>query len=150
MAEGEAAEGEAGEGEAAAGEAAGVEGEATADASADGGEGEEGMQEGEVAAEPAGPRTVNIFFDLIANFRGNDPMTGFTLDISQADADGSEKKAWRRYVELPRHLNGETFQISFLSEGVEFTDGDQFSVVLETAITAEERAEYREFVEAAP
>ncbi|MEM9594918.1 MAG: hypothetical protein AAGD06_11665 [Acidobacteriota bacterium] len=124
--------------------------EPAADAAADGEtDGEGGEGEGDTAdiAEPAGPST--IFFDLVVYFNGDDSLPGITLDVSQADPFEKEKATWRQWVELPSMINGQTEQVTFELEVDDFQDGDAFSVVLETALSAEERSEYREFATAA-
>ncbi|MEO1085414.1 MAG: hypothetical protein AAFY88_14335 [Acidobacteriota bacterium] len=137
------AEGEAAEGEAAA--EASAEAEA-ADGAADG-EGEAEMEILDVDAD-TGPRAVNVFFDLLVNFEGDEPLDGLTLDVSHADGSGAEKKSWRHYVELPAHIKGETKQVSFETEGVEFEEGDQFSVILRKVVPPDEQGDYREFASA--
>ncbi|MEM6794752.1 MAG: hypothetical protein AAF725_12305 [Acidobacteriota bacterium] len=113
------------------------------------GEGEGAEDAEAVEPEPEQPATVDIYFDLIVNFSGNSPLPGLTVDVSQADASGSEKKAWRHYLELPEHSKGSSKQVNFTTEGLEFAEGDQFSVVLEEYVAAEDRGEYREYGEAA-
>lgn len=140
------AEGEAAEGEAAAEATAVAEGEEAAGEAAPA-EGEEGELE-VVDVDAAGPRMVNVFFDLIVLFEGDDPLPGLTLDISQADSGGAEKQSFRHYQELPAHIKGETKQVSFELEGIEFAEGDQFSVALRKVVPPEEQGEYREFASA--
>ncbi|MEM1181457.1 MAG: hypothetical protein AAGM22_24145 [Acidobacteriota bacterium] len=139
-----AEDGEAADGEAADGDGADeTEGEDAA--------GEEAAGEEEVAVldvDAAGPQTVNLLFDLIVLFEGEEPLPGLTLDVSQADSSGAEKKLWRHYLELPPHVKTETKQVSFETPGVEFEEGDQFSVTLRKVIPPEERGDYREFASA--
>lgn len=123
-------------------------------------EGEEGAEDGDEAMddeamgdeamdmEPAGPVERTIFFDLIVQLDGDHALPGLTLDLAQADASGAEKKAWKRYVELPSMIKGQTQQVSF-EEDLEFEEGDQFSVELRTPVPPAERGEYREFADAA-
>lgn len=104
--------------------------------------------EGEETMEPIGPEERTIFFDLIVQLDGDRSLPGITLDLTQADASGAEKKAWKRYVELPKMIKGQTQQVSF-EEELEFEEGDQFSVELRTPVPPAERGEYRELAEAA-
>lgn len=142
----EPVEGEdAADGEAAAeepAEEAAAEGEATEGEAADG----DALEV--VDVDDVAPRQVNIFFDLIVLFEGDDPLPGLTLEVSQADSGGAEKQSWRHYQELSAHIKGETKQESFTLEGVEFTEGDQFSVTVRKVVPPEEHGEYREFASA--
>ncbi|MEM8994503.1 MAG: hypothetical protein AAGF23_06895 [Acidobacteriota bacterium] len=136
------ADGEAADGEAADGEDAPADGEA-----ADGEGADAELEILDVDAD-TGPRQVNVFFDLIVLFEGDEPLGGLTLDVSQADGSGAEKKSWLHYVELPDHIKGSTKQVSFETQGVEFEEGDQFSVILRKVVPPDEQGEYREFASA--
>ncbi|MEO1366554.1 MAG: hypothetical protein AAFX50_05220 [Acidobacteriota bacterium] len=136
-ADGDAADGDAADGEAAEGDDTAAEGEAT--------DGE--LEVLDVDAD-TGPRQVTVFFDLIVLFEGDEPLGGLTLDVSQADGAGAEKKSWLHYVELPDHIKGSTKQVSFETPGVEFEEGDQFSVILRKVVPPDEQGDYREFASA--
>lgn len=145
VAEDVAGEDPAGEAEAGA-EAA--EAAAVAEEAVEAGEGE---GEGElefVEVDNVGPRTVNVLFDLIVQFNGDEPLPGLTLEITRADASGNEKASMRHYQELPEHIKGDTKQVSFKLEGLEFEDGDGYSVTVRKVVPPEEQGEYREFASA--
>ncbi|MCG8455709.1 MAG: hypothetical protein MI919_05465 [Holophagales bacterium] len=132
--DGEAAAGEVGAGE------GGSEGESTGE------EVGEDAAEGEVAA--AVPAVSTIVFNLVLYFNGDEPLPGVTLDFSHDDASGNEKKTWRHYVETADMLKGQAKQLSVEQDVEGFGEGDQLSVVLVEHVSAEDRAEYREYAEA--
>ena len=45
---------------------------------------------------PAGPRQVEVLFDLVISQQGSEGLPGITLDISQADPFQKEKKSYHR------------------------------------------------------
>ena len=143
MTDGETADGEA-EAEAsdeAATEDVGAEGEAVE------GEAVEGEAvEGEPMAEAA-PAPTTIVFDLIVLFSGKEPLPGITVDLTQADADGNEKKTWREFLDIPSIVKAETKQLTLESE-VDFAEGDQFSVQLLKYVDPANYSEYHEYAEA--
>lgn len=93
---------------------------------------------------PAGPRKVEVLFDLVISQQGSEGLPGITLDISQADPFQKEKKTYRHYVELGPMVKGQTKQVAFSITADDFVDGDVFSVVLEKQIAEADRAAYRE------
>lgn len=100
------------------------------------------------SAEPPAdspPRTVEVLFDLLVQHQQPENLPGLTLDISHADPFGKEKRSWRRYVEVPAMIKGQSSQISFNEKVDNFVDGDSFSVTLEKNVPPAERSAYREF-----
>lgn len=93
---------------------------------------------------PAGPRRVEVLFDLVVSQRGSDSLPGITLDISQADPFQKEKKTYRHYLTLPKMLNGQSQQFSFSIQADDFVDGDVFSVSLLKNVAPADRAAYQE------
>ena len=93
---------------------------------------------------PAGPRQVEVLFDLVISQQGSEGLPGITLDISQADPFQKEKKSYRHYVELGPMVKGQAKQVAFSIKADDFVDGDVFSVVLEKQIAEADRAAYRE------
>ncbi len=134
--------GDATEGDAAAEEVAQAE-EAGEPAEGEGeGEGEEmGM---EMEAEPAGPKSTTILFDLVVLFSGSEPLDGITVDVTHADASGTEKKTWRQYLETAGMVKSETRQMAFEAE-VDFVEGDVFSVQLLKYVDPAEYGNYKEY-----
>lgn len=146
-------EGMAGEEGAEAGEAMAVASAAAATEEAAEGEEmgeeiEEGMGEEMMAEE--GPRTATIFFDLIVQFTGREPLDGITVDITHADPFEQEKTVARHWIETGDMTKAETRQVSFEREFENYDEGDVFSVSLRSYVPPEEIGEYREFAAAAP
>lgn len=135
------------EGAAEAVATAAAEVEDAVDGAEDAEEGAEGDEE--VLAEPEGPRTSNIFFDLLVQFDGTESLDGLTVDITQADAFEQEKATYRYYLETGPMVKSELKQMSFVLEDIPFETGDLFSVELREVVPAEEQGEYKEFADAA-
>ncbi|MEM8931812.1 MAG: hypothetical protein AAGE94_11600 [Acidobacteriota bacterium] len=129
--------GEAGEADPAAEAAEVADGEAA--------EGEATDGEAEVV-EPE-PQPTTIFFDLMVFLDGPTALPGLTVEITRLGLDGAEKDVWLRYVELPKMIKGETQQVSFEEDVMDFADGEGFSVNLQSVVPAERQGEYREFAE---
>ena len=140
-AEGEAAEGEPMAEEAAA-EAAAAEGEA---AEGEAAEGEAAEGEATEAPVEAAPATTPIVFDFYVVYDGSDPLPGITLDFSHADASGTEKAAWRHFIEVPGMAKGEARQATVTLEVENYAEGDLFSAQLNEYVAPEDRAQYQEF-----
>ena len=98
---------------------------------------------------PAEPPKATILFDLLIRFEGEDPLSGITVDITQADPFERQKEHRRHWIDTSHFLGGSLEQVSFELEGFDFEDGDVFSVELQP-VAAEERGEYREFSEVGP
>ena len=117
-------------------------------AGGDQGSDDQGSDDQEMAMEIAGPRPMTIFFDLIVRFDGDEALPGITVDVTHADPFEQEKGAYRQWIDTAGMAKRDTRQISFVLEGIEFEDGDTFSVLLRAHVPLEERGDYREFVEA--
>ena len=127
---GEAVEGE----EAADGEATEAE---TTEAEAPEGEAAEGeAAEGEAEMVEPEPQSTVIFFDLMVFLDGSTALPGLTVEVTRLGLDGNEKDVWLRYVELPKMIKGETQQVSFEEEVMDFADGEGFLVGCESPITS--------------
>ncbi len=145
----EPAEGDAAK--AGAQEAAAVASEASAAAVA----GEAAMEEGEEAMEedeeemPPGPRPADVILHLLVRFGGDggEALPGVTVEVTQADPSGKEKQRTRQWIDAAGMQPDETRQVDLKLEGVEYEDGDAFSVLLREGVPPEERGAYREFAE---
>lgn len=110
----------------------------------EGEEGEEGMAEESEEMTSSGR---DVFFDLIVQFDGPESLPGITVEITHADPFEKEKASFRHYLETGTMVKSETKQVSFTVPGLDFVDGDLFSVDVRAHVPAEERGEYREFAE---
>lgn len=109
----------------------------------------EGEGEGEEMAEPEGPSSTTVMFDLLVNYDGRDaPLPGITLDISHADPFEKEKGAYKHWIETSSMVRGQMTQFDFELEVPDFETGDVFSVYLRSNIPPEELGDYREFAAA--
>lgn len=111
-------------------------------------ESEEGEGEGE-EMEPVdeGPKSTKIIFDLVVLFSGSEALDGITVDVTQADGSGNEKKTWRQYLDTSGMVKSETRQIAFEAE-VDLAADDAFSVQLLKFVDPANYGDYREFAEA--
>lgn len=114
-----------------------------ADATAEGAD--ETGEDAAAALEADANRT--ILFDLIVRFSGSDPLPGITVDVTQADAAGNEKRVWREFLDIPNIVKSQTKQVSFELE-TELAEGDQFSVQLANYVDPANYGEYKEYAEA--
>lgn len=117
-------------------------------AEADGGEGEEGADP--MDEELAGPQLVNILLDLIVQHDLDDALPGITVDLIMVDADKNEKGAWKIWIDTAGLPEANQKQVTHELEGVDYEEGDAFSVEIRSSVPPEEYASYREFAEAAP
>lgn len=111
-------------------------------------EGEVAEEEMEGEVEETGPRSTDVLLNLLVRFKGEEPLPGITVDISQSDQNGEEKTTSLQWIPTSDIGSNETKQVDLNLEGVEFEDGDTFSVLLRTMVPPEERGGYREFSEA--
>ena len=111
-------------------------------------EGAEGEGEEEMA-EPEGPSSTTVFFDLLVNYDGRDaPLPGITVDISHADPFEKEKGAYKHWIDTSGMVRGQMTQFDFELDVPDFETGDVFSVDLRSNIPPEEFGDYREFATA--
>ncbi len=128
-----------------AAEAAAVAAEATTEEAA------EGETLDEETAAPQGPRSVEIFIDLLVRFNATgDALPGITVEIVHKDPFQKEKGRHQEYIETPGLRRGEERQIPIKLRVDNYEDGDEFSVEWNAFVPPEKRGEYREFAEAAP
>ena len=133
-------EAEAVEAEAGAVEAEAVEPEAAP----------EDLDLGEPEEIASGPRPMDVVLHLLVGFGGEESLPGITVEVTQADPFGKEKEPTLLYIETAGMVKSDVKQVDLKLEGVEFEDGDGFSVLLSQAVPAAERSKYREFAEAGP
>lgn len=93
---------------------------------------------------PAGPRRVEVAFEVNVTRRGAESLPGITLDVVQSDAFRQVKKVYRHYLELPEAAGGEGRNLAFAVLADGFVDGDVFALALREEVPPEERSEYRE------
>ena len=110
------------------------------------GAGEEGMDEEEVVE--SGPRPTDVILHLLVRFGGDEALPGITVEVTQADPFGKEKEPTLHWVETAGMGKSDVQQVDLRLEGIEYEDGDGFSVLLRQTVPAEDRAQYREFAEA--
>ncbi len=101
-------------------------------------------------AEESGPRPMDISLHLLVRFSGDEALTGITVEVTQADPFGKEKEPTLHWIETAGMGKSDVQQVDLRLEGVEFEDGDAFSVLLREVVPAEARSQYREFAEAGP
>lgn len=133
--------------EEAAGAAEAVAVAAEAAAEAESGESEAMAEE---VPEESGPKPTDIILHLLVRFGGEEALPGITVEVTQADPFGKEKEPTLHWIETAGMTKSDVQQIDLELEGVEFEDGDAFSVLLSQHVPPEERGQYREFAEAAP
>ena len=153
--EGEAAEATAGAAETAAGAAETAAGAAeTAAVAAEVAEGEGGEDGMEMEAmdleEASGPRPTDIILHLLVRFNGDTALPGITVEVTQQDPFGKEKEPTLQWIDTADMSKSDVKQVDLKLEGIDYEDGDGFSVLLSQAVSAEERGQYREYAEAAP
>lgn len=95
------------------------------------------------------PTTVAVLLDVLVRHTGGDRLAGFTLDVEQVDPARLPKHTWRVWVDTSALGPGPGTQVSQLLEGVDYEEGDGFSVQVRANVPPGDRDEYREFGEAA-
>lgn len=115
--------------------------------------------EGEAAAEEmdeeleevmeTGPRPMNVILHLLVQFGGDESLPGITVEVTQADPFGKEKEPTLHWIDTAGMAKSDVKQVDLRLEGMEYEDGDAFSVLLSTGIPADTSG-YREFAEAGP
>ncbi len=124
-------------------------------AAAEAEEGEEG-EGGEMGAdemdleEASGPQPKDIVLHLLVRFNGDTALPGITVEVTQQDPFGKEKEPTLEWIDTAGMSKSDVKQVDLVLEGLEYEDGDGFSVLLSQAVPAEERGQYREYAEAAP
>jgi hypothetical protein len=120
------------------------EGDGTGEETGEPAAGEEGG-EGEMPTET--PETLHVTqkvtLDIMVKHNGAGTLPGITLDIYQADADGNDKRNWKRWVDTSDMGTGK--QITQTLEGVDLAPDDTFAVEVRQHVPADQRDEYREF-----
>lgn len=111
----------------------------------------EGMEEAEEVLEEAvetGPRQVDVILHMLLGFNGDEALPGITVEVTQADPFGKEKEPTLHWIETAGMTKSDVKQVDLRLEGVEYEDGDAFSVLLREVVPAADRSRYREFAEA--
>jgi hypothetical protein len=106
-----------------------------------------------VPVEPVAPATVfaDIQLSVLVTNNGG-KLDQLTLDISHADASGTEKATYRRTIDVAQIVRGLESQVTVVLENIEIagrasTDQpypDQFAVAVRADIPAASRSEYPE------
>jgi len=98
---------------------------------------------GAMNAAPAGPQNQDVLFDLVVLFKGDEPLDGLTVDVTQAGADRVDKAVYRQWIDTKGLIKGDTGQRNFVLS-VPVAEGDAFSVALAAGIPAD-LGQYPEF-----
>lgn len=110
---------------------------------------EEGEGEGEMMPEePTGPRQVDVILHLLVQFSGDEALSGITVEVTQQDPFGKEKEPTLEWIETADMVKSDVKQVDLELEGIDYEDGDGFSVLLSNVVSPEERSQYREYAEA--
>ncbi|MCP3958299.1 MAG: hypothetical protein GY719_10650 [bacterium] len=97
-----------------------------------------------------GPRPMDVVLHLLVRFGGDKALPGITVEVTQADPFGKEGEPTLHWIDTAGMSKSDVSQVDLRLEGVEFEDGDAFSVYLREVVPAEQHSQYREFAEAAP
>ena len=111
--------------------------------------------EGAAGAETAMPDTSDliavisvkqdVLIDVLIGTGASETLDGLTLDVEHVDANHQLKQRYLHWVDTSSVVKGNTVQVTVVVEGVEYEEGDVFSVSLRTPVPADERSGYREF-----
>lgn len=102
-------------------------------------------EEGEMA-EPAEPEMRHdVILDIVVRHDADEPLPGITLDVSHADASGTEKAHHRIWVDTSDLVKGDSLQVNHTLEDVDYTEGDGFYVEVRKPVPPSEQGEYAEF-----
>ena len=123
---------------------------------ADAGAGEvEGEGEGEPEGEPEGegelvePEPVELVqiahLDILIKHDSFEKLAGVTVDIIQVDPDENEKGRWLVWFDTANVERANPTQYSHEIEGIDYVEGDGFTVEVRHPIPEGERGDYQEF-----
>ena len=76
---------------------------------------------------------------------GDASLPGITLDVTQHDAAGREKRRWRVWVDTAGLAKGSTVEAHPEVKDVDYRPGDRFEVEVRGEVPPAQRGEYREF-----
>lgn len=99
----------------------------------------------EAAMEPMEPATENIRLDILIQHDSPKILPGVTVDISMADAAGTEKGVWKVWFDTAKVPKANVTQYTHVLEDVPYEEGDGFFAEIRHPVPPEERGEYREF-----
>jgi hypothetical protein len=121
-----------------------AEASATGEAAAMAEEAAEGDAE---MAEPMEIEPVNpdILLDILIQHDSPELLPGVTVDISLADAAGTEKASWKVYFDTSTVKKANVTQYTHVLTDVPYEEGDGFFAELRHPVPAAERGEYKEF-----
>jgi hypothetical protein len=99
---------------------------------------------GFVVKDEPGRERPQVVLDVLVAGGAKPPLSGLTLDVSIAGADGREKTRRRVWVETATvGVSGESKAI--VLDDVDYRPGDGFWVEVRTPVPPGERGDYREF-----
>lgn len=101
----------------------------------------------EILEEPIAVRQT-VQLDILIQHRASERLPGITVEISMADAAGSEKQHWRVWFDTSDVERATVTQFTHILEDVGYEEGDGFFVEIRHPVPVEERGEYREFAPA--
>ena len=98
-------------------------------------------------AEPMEIEPVNpdILLDILIQHDSPELLPGVTVDISLADAAGTEKASWKVYFDTSTVKKANVTQYTHVLTDVPYEEGDGFFAELRHPVPAAERGEYKEF-----
>lgn len=76
---------------------------------------------------------------------GDASLPAITLDVTQHDAAGREKRRWRVWVDTAGLAKGSTVEAHPEVKDVDYRPGDRFEVEVRGEVPPAQRGEYREF-----
>ncbi len=115
----------------------------------EGTEGEPGEGEAMESAETTVPIRQNVTLDILLQHDSPEKLPGITLDIEMVDSNKERKNAWKLWVDTSELPKATGIQFVHVLENLDYEEGDGFSVEVTSPVPPEERAQYREFSEAA-
>jgi hypothetical protein len=91
----------------------------------------------------------DVVLDLAVNRGAGDAddtgLPGITVDVTQLDAAGREKRRWRIWVDTAGLVKGSTAEAHPEVKDVDYRPGDRFAAEVRGEVPPAERGEYREF-----
>jgi hypothetical protein len=89
----------------------------------------------------------NAHLDLLLKHDSFEKLPGITLDITQVDANKTEKGHWRLWVDTSKVERANPTQYSHVIENLDYEEGDGFAAEVRNPVPESERGDYREFSE---
>lgn len=107
-------------------------------------DGEGGDQE-EVVAAGIAVVTTNVVLDILVSTKALDKLDGLTIDFSHVDGAKNEKDHRLLWIDTSQLERGPGAQITYVVEGVDYTEGDGFAVEVRVPVPTDQQSQYREF-----